>query len=126
MEITNLYENNGILYFANASSLNGDIDNPYVIWTLYPIAVWDYVDPDYSDKQYWVQQITDRGMFPNETYEWVQYIRHESIISCANDEKFHFLGTCKSVYFKDYINNPDDKAQKISVEEAVSNAMDML
>lgn len=122
-----VYEGNDkILYHPVASSrIAGDGVNPYIIWTLYPIAIWDYVDPDYSERQGWIQQVSTKGLFPNETYEILQYIVSESLEECLTADGYD-LNTTSKVFYKDYINNPDDRAQQISVEDAIFNAMDVL
>lgn len=114
-----------ILYFPKAGGIQGDMCNPYVIWTLYPIAVWDYVDPDYNDKQYWIQQVTDRGMFPNETYEVLQYVMTESFEECLNAAGYTSI-TISKIFYKDYLSNPDDRAQQIHIGDAIYNAFDVL
>ena len=34
-------------------------NNTYIVWDLYPVAIWDYVDKDWSDKQGWLQEMED-------------------------------------------------------------------
>lgn len=120
-----VYECGSILYFAKAeSNLGGDITNPSLRWTMYPIAVWDYVDPDYSDKQFWVQQsVPNTGLYPNETFEELQYILDET----AQDvfaESGYKLKAVSEIYFNDF--ESDSRAKKISVEDAVYNALDLI
>lgn len=122
-----VYENNKILYFAKAeSNLSGDITNPSIRWTMYPIAVWDYVDPDYSDKQYWLQQfVPNTGLYPNETFEEIQFIFDETGQSVFQETGYNLI-LVSEVYFKDFYNDPDARAKKISVEDAINNALDVL
>lgn len=127
MEDFKVYECDNILYFAKAeSNLGGDVTNPSIRWTMYPIAVWDYVDPDYSDIQYWVQQsVPGTGLYPNETFGEIQFILDET----AQDvfaESGYTLKDVSEIYFKDYYNDPDARASKISVEDAINNALDVL
>ena len=127
MENIKLYENGGILYFPVViNGISGDMSMPSVRWTMYPIAVWDYVDPDYSDIQYWVQQsVPGTGLYPNETFGEIQFILDES----AQDvfaEAGYTLKDVSEIYFKDYYNDPDARASKISVEDAINNALDVL
>lgn len=126
MEDFRVYENNKILYFAKASeNLSGDITSPSIRWTMYPIAIWDYVDPDYSDKQYWVQQVVPgKGLYPNETHEEIQFISDESFRDVLTETGYNLIAV-SSIYYKDFY--PDGgRAEKISVEDAINNAMDFL
>lgn len=117
--------NDNILYFPKSEKTHGDMCNPYLIWTLYPVAIWDYVNPDYSDRQGWIQQVTSRGLFPNETYEIVQYVMSESLEDCLIEDGYTPI-TISKVFYKDYISNPDDRAKQIIIGDAIYNALDVL
>lgn len=120
-----LYESNNILYVPVARNIQGDMVNPNLRWEMYPIAVWDYVDPDYSDKQYWVQQmIPGKGMYPNDIIDELQYILTESAQDGFRECGYNQTPVSR-VYYKDF-KNPDERAKQISVEDAVNNALDLI
>ena len=120
-----LYESNNILYVPVARNIQGDMLNPNLRWEMYPIAVWDYIDPDYSDKQYWVQQmIPGKGMYPNDIVDELQYILTESAQDGFRECGYNRISVSR-VYYKDF-KNPDERAKQISVEDAVNNALDLI
>ena len=125
MENIKVYENNNILYFPVAQGITGDMDNPTVRWTLYPIAAWDYVDPDYSDKQGWLQHVTQNGTYPNELFEEIQFIADETLGAVLQDAGYNLISV-STIYRKDFYEDSEGRARKISTEQAIYNSLDML
>ena len=121
-----LYESNNILYVPVARNIQGDMLNPNLRWQMYPIAVWDYVDPDYSDNQNWVQQvIPNTGMYPNEINEELQFVLEETAQDGFKEVGYTQISV-STIYYKDFYDESNGRAKKISVEDAVNNALDLL
>lgn len=128
MATLKLLRMNNIIYYPLNSELRSnygsDNDNPYVIWTLYPVAIRDYINPDWSDAQGWVQEIDkDLKVHLQETYEILQYIIDESFNECIQDEGISWI-ELSTIYLRDYSELEDDiKAVQINIEDAVENAL---
>lgn len=115
--MSNLVKRDSILYIPKAKQLTED---RYIVWHLYPVAVYDYVDVDYSDKQGWLQE--EGSDIEMETV--VQYIQDESFYSVATEYGFDFIPyeEIGTVYYIDYTtNNP--RSIKITLQEAIANAL---
>lgn len=95
-------------------------NNAYIVWSLYPVAIWDYVNKDWSDEQGWLQEMED-GEVLGEMEQVVQYPFTESLED-AFEEEGYYVDTVDSVYAIEYMTD-DPKSEKISIEEAISNAL---
>lgn len=95
-------------------------NNTYIVWDLYPVAIWDYVDKDWSDKQGWLQEMED-GEVSGAMEQVLQYPLDESLEDVLNEEGY-YIENVDFVYAIEYMSD-DPKAEKITVEEAIRNAM---
>lgn len=97
------------------------LDNgTYIVWDLYPVAIWDYVDKDWSDVQGWLQEMED-GEVVGDLEQVIQYPLVESLEDLLQDEGYEVVDV-GSVYAIEYMED-DPKSEKISIEEAISNAL---
>lgn len=97
------------------------LDNgTYIVWDLYPVAIWDYVDKDWSNRQGWLQEMED-GEVAGGLEQVVQYPLVESLEDFLQDEGYEIVDV-DSVYAIEYMED-DPKSEKISIDEAVSNAL---
>lgn len=95
-------------------------NNAYIVWNLYPVAIWDYVDKDWSDKQGWLQEIED-GEVVGAMEQVLQYPLTESLED-AFEEEGYYIENVDFVYAIEYMSD-DPKAEKITIEEAIKNAL---
>lgn len=97
------------------------LDNgTYIVWDLYPVAIWDYVDKDWSNRQGWLQEMED-GEVAGDLEQVVQYPLVESLKDLLQDEGYEIVDV-DSVYAIEYMED-DPKSEKISIDEAVSNTL---
>lgn len=97
------------------------LDNgTYIVWDLYPVAIWDYVDKDWSNRQGWLQEMED-GEVAGGLEQVVQYPLVESLEDLFQDEGYEIVDV-DSVYAIEYMAD-DPKSEKISIDEAISNAL---
>lgn len=94
-------------------------NNAYIVWDLYPVAIWDYVDKDWSDKQGWLQEMED-GEVVGEMEQVLQYPLTESLEDAFEEEGYR-IEDVDFVYAIEYMSD-DPKAEKITIEKAVRNA----
>lgn len=113
-------ENNSIIYtFRGTPRFQEKGKDSYLVWNLLPIAIYDYVDPDYSDVQGWLQDTT--GMRDIESESIVQYVISESFEDALAEFGYSFIDV-SNVYVKDY---GDERATSQSVFDAIANAKDL-
>lgn len=114
---------NNILYASRFSrfeeKFGNDCTSSYIIWTLVPTAIYDYVNPDYSDQQGWLQEIPHTGTLDGE--EILQYVYTESFKDALNDFGYSIIDV-NTVFVR---RDTDERAQRSTAEEAVSNAFDL-
>ena len=93
----------------------------YLLWTLIPIAIYDYVDPDYSDVQGWLQDLNviDGNSIEDEVI--VQYVLTESFEEAMAQFGYSFIDI-HTVYVKEY---HAERAVPSSADTAVANAKDL-
>lgn len=94
-------------------------NNAYIVWDLYPVAIWDYVDKDWSDKQGWLQEMED-GEVSGALEQVLQYPLTESLEDAFEEEGYR-IEDVDFVYAIEYMSD-DPKAEKITIEKAVRNA----
>jgi hypothetical protein len=95
-----------------------DMDS-YLVWTLVPVAIYDYVNRDYSDKQGWLQEIPHTGTLDYE--EIVQYVCVESFEDALEEFGYEFIDV-GTVYV---LGEGREAAEPETAETAVSNAFDL-
>jgi len=95
-------------------------NNTYIVWDLYPVAIWDYVDKDWSDKQGWLQEM-ENGKVSGAMEQVLQYPLDESLEDAFEEEGYD-IENVDFVYAIEYMSD-DPKVEKITVEEAIENAM---
>lgn len=95
-----------------------DMDS-YLVWTLVPVAIYDYVNRDYSDRQGWLQEIPHTGTLDGE--QIVQYVCTESFENALNEFGYEFVDV-NTVYV---MGEGAEVAKPVSAEKAVSNAHDL-
>lgn len=91
----------------------------YLIWDLIPVAIYDYVDPDYSDIQGWLQDTA--GMINIDAESIVQYVIAESFESDLAEVGYSFIDV-SNIYIKDY---GEERATLQDAKIAVDNAIDL-
>lgn len=120
-------KDNNIIYFPvpenQVTSRTYTDDHPYVRWSLYPIAVWDYVDPDMSDAQGWVQEL--KSLINLDIVSIVQYIKEESLDFLIDDEGYERIEV-STIYCRYWAPDPEMTTEKIDAETAVHNSLDVL
>ena len=119
-------KDNNIIYFPvpdNAIAFRILDNHPYVRWSLYPIAIWDYINPDISDAQGWVQEF--KSLRNLDSFGIVQYIKEESLDFIIDDEGYERVEV-STIYFRDWAPGQEMKTEKIDAETAVHNSMDVL
>lgn len=95
--------------------------NCYITWNLYPLAIYDYTNPDYDDVQGWKQEIQG-GYVHGEMETLVQYVLNESFEECCRDNDFEIVDIRDDIILFDY--DKDEVLRKpISIEEAIGNAI---
>lgn len=115
-----IVSDNNILYTLRGEPRFQDNGtNSYLVWTLVPVAIYDYVDPDYSDKQGWLQEIPHTGEIDLE--EIVQYVYIESLTSILGEYGYEFKDV-NTVYVWD---RDTERPVPDTAEAAVENALDM-
>jgi len=108
-----------ILYAVKFNSFVPKESDSYIIWTLVPIAVYDYIDVDYSDVQGWLQEI---GYTRELDYEQIlQFVYNESLESSLPDFGYEFIDV-QDIFVKEY---NEERAVRVSAKEAVDNAFDL-
>ncbi len=95
-----------------------DIDS-YLVWTLVPVAIYDYVNRDYSDKQGWLQEIPHTGTLDYE--EILQYVCVESFEDALEEFGYEFVDVT-TIYV---LSENNEVAKPETAETAVSNAHDL-
>lgn len=108
-----------ILYAVKFNSFVPKDSDSYITWTLVPIAVYDYVDVDYSDVQGWLQDIGYTGEL--DYAQIVQYVYTESLESSLQDFGYEFINV-KEIYIKEY---SEERAVRSDAKQAVDNAFDL-
>ena len=83
------------------------------------MAIWDYVDKDWSDKQGWLQEMED-GEVVGGMEQILQYPLTESLEDVFEEEGYR-IEDVDFVYAIEYMSD-DPKAEKITIEKAVRNA----
>lgn len=117
-------EDDGVLYYpvidSSVMQTVDDIlnDSSYIAWTLYPVAIYDYVDPDNSDEQGWLQEI-ENGEVNGDVLNLVQYLGTESFEECVEDNGFTLTRVPEFVQM-DYDTG---KRKVISDKDAVKTAI---
>lgn len=120
-----LYKYGNVIYHPVASrevTRYGE-EAPYVLWSMYPIAVYDYVNPDVNDTQGWVQELT--GLKSVDMLSILQYIKSESLSDCLSEEGYEEV-EIRSIYYQGWNQNEDMIVSTIDAEEAVENSLDVL
>lgn len=112
-------EYNDILYYPRLYNTVDRGLESYTMWSLVPIAIYDYVDPDYSDVQGWLQEIPGTGEISYQ--ELTQSICIESLEDVLVDEGFEFVDITDDIY----VRNNDERATRISIKDAVDQALDL-
>ena len=90
---------------------------------MYPIAVYDYVNPDINDMQGWVQEL--KGLKSVDILSILQYIKSESLSDCLSEEGYEEV-EIRSIYYQGWNQNEDMIVSTIDAEEAVENSLDVL
>ena len=98
---------------------DSEVCNSYIVWTLIPIAIYDYVNPDYSDQQGWLQDIPYTGELDYE--EIVQYVCQESLKEALEDSGYSFIDV-DSIYV---VGEGREHSELVPAETAVANAHDL-
>lgn len=115
---------NNILYAAKFSrfeeKFGDDCMDSYIIWSLTPVAIYDYINPDYNDQQGWLQEIPHTGQVDSE--EILQYPYIESFSDALKEFGFSFTDV-DTVYVRSSYDG--ENIQKATAEEAVANAFDL-
>jgi len=115
-------DTNSILYtYREIPRFQEKGKDSYLVWTLIPIAVYDYVDPDNSDVQGWLQEIPTTGNIDEESI--VQYVMIESFEQSLAEFGYSFIDVSK-IYIKNY-NYEEEQAGYQSVFDAIANAKDL-
>ena len=117
-----LYNGKRLYVIKNARTERQDEildNNTYIVWDLYPVAIWDYVDKDWSDKQGWLQEMED-GEVVGGMEQILQYPLTESLEDVFEEEGYR-IEDVDFVYAIEYMSD-DPKAEKITIEKAVRNA----
>ncbi len=113
-------DTNSVLYmYGDTPRFQENGKDSYLVWNLTPVAVYDYVDPDYSDVQGWLQEIPSTGNIESESI--VQYVIVESFESALSEFGYSFIDVSK-IYIRE---NYEDRAILESSEKAVANAKDL-
>lgn len=124
-----LLKSGNIVYFANPNRLEVayGFSGPYVVWNLYPVAIYDYVNPDYSDKQGWLQEFNNGKQVLYDMDQLLQYINDESFTDVAKDYGYESVEV-SGVYLRVYDKNEDTMSapRLIDTDDAVDNAMNGL
>lgn len=124
-----LWKMDNIVYYAEAQRLEASYsDNPYVVWYLYPIAIRDYVDPDWSDAQGWVQEKHKGKLQLDDKFETLtQSVVYESFNQVAQDFGYETIDFDSPIWFVDYDNWDERKDSptrvKMSANDALKNAI---
>lgn len=119
-----LVDINMILYYYEARKLEAVYsDRPYIIWNLYPIAIKDYINPDWSDAQGWVQEIVDGHINFDGIEQLIQYPIEESFKETYEDFAYTEIDVNK-IFARIISQNSgeDMTTSEISFEEAIRNA----
>lgn len=115
-----LISNGDVLYsFSREPRFEHKDMDSYLVWTLVPVAIYDYVNRDYSDKQGWLQEIPHTGTLDYE--EIVQYVCTESFEDALDEFGYEFVDV-NTVYV---MEEDTEVSEPVSAEEAVSNAHDL-
>lgn len=95
----------------------------YIVWKLYPVAIYDYVDPDWSDTQGWLQEIQD-GYVNGETEGFAQYVCDDTFKELLTEFGYELVDIRDDyeITMIDY-DKDEPKPVKISIKEAVNNAL---
>ena len=117
-----IVSNDQILYAPKFSRFQDKGSDSYIVWDLTPVAIYDYVDPDYSNKQGWVQEIPYTGEIDLE--QIVQYTYVESFKNALEDFGYAFIDV-DTIYVKDVDDEGNVVSTKLTAEEAVDNAFDL-
>lgn len=119
-----IVSNNSILYAAKFSRFEekygDDALDSYMIWSLTPVAIYDYVNPDYSDQQGWLQEIPHTGKIDSE--EILQYPYVESFKDALEEFGFAFIDV-DTIFVRN--SNDGENITRATAEEAVANAFDL-
>lgn len=112
--------NNSILYtYRGSPRFQEKGKDSYLTWNLIPVAIYDYVDPDYSDKQGWLQEIPHTGNIDSESI--VQYVFVESFEDAMAEFGYSFIDVHK-IYVREY---EKERATLQDVDVVVANAKDL-
>lgn len=101
-------------------------NDSYVRWSLVPVAIYDYIDPDNSDVQGWLQEYPTIENIQSDGI--VQYLFSESLEEALNQFAYSLIDVGE-VYLKIYDNGEPDQftgIRRISAEDAVYNAVEGL
>ena len=113
-------DNNSILYiYRDTPRFQENGKDSYLVWTLIPIAVYDYIDPDNSDIQGWLQEIPGTGNIDEESI--VQYVISESFENALSEFGYSFIDV-STIYIRDY---DEEQITSRSVFDAIANAKDL-
>lgn len=110
------------------ATLNNYVDDDhltvsYIVWELYPVAIYDYVDPDWSDTQGWLQEIKE-GYVHGEVEAIAQYVYDDTFKELLTEFGYELVDIRDDyeITMIDY-DKDDPKPVKISIKEAVDNAL---
>jgi hypothetical protein len=113
-------DNNSILYTCRrAPRFQDDGKASYLVWDLVPVAIYDYVDPDYSDNRGWLQDTA--GMINVDSESIVQYVITESFENALAEFGYSFIDV-SNIYIKEY---GEERATLQDAKIAADNAIDL-
>lgn len=93
----------------------------YMVWNLYPVAIYDYINPDWSDAQGWKQEIQG-GQVHGDMETIIQYPFDESFEQCCEENDYKVVNVNELTLFN--YDRPENEMRKtISIEEAIENAL---
>ena len=114
-----------ILYypvFEGMPKLDPLTGNSYIVWSLIPIATWDYTYADYDDRQGWLQEIDRDGeIVDNDSISLVQYYGTEGFEECVESSGLELERVSAFTQIDYRKDNP--QPIEISDEEAVNVAL---